>query len=104
MHSYVFAVDAICFPSDALVRKLISPGQVSTIRMDQVAIGDQIECLKPSLGTDALVESFTAAFCDVYYYNNVQHVSLCPWLFATVGRVLRALCINLHQVDGQHVS
>jgi hypothetical protein len=68
------AVDRICFPADALVRRLTPTGGVSLVRIDQVALGDKIECLKPTMTNDGLVTSFAADFCDVYYYISTRHV------------------------------
>ena len=73
-----FAVDVIqCFPADAHVRRLIKgTGAFETIAIEQLAIGDTVECLKPIDAGDGTVSGFTPGVCDVYYYVNAKKVGL----------------------------
>jgi hypothetical protein len=70
----------ICFPSDAVVRKVTASGAIVSVRMDELVIGDTVECLKPTLSEDKLVSTFTAGTCDVFYYINAKHVSTSRFL------------------------
>ena len=71
------AVLQICFPADALIRKVTGSGAFTSIRMDQLAIGDRVECLRPNMSpSDSKVEGFTAGLCDVYYYISARHVRI----------------------------
>ena len=69
------AVEEICFPADAQLRRINKgTGAWETTTVAQLAIGDSVECLKP---TDAGNGSFSAlapGVCDIYYYINAKKV------------------------------
>ena len=76
------AVEVICFPADAQLRRLIKgTGAFETIAIEQLAIGDTVECLKPIDAGDGTVSGFTPGVCDVYYYINAKKVG---WLVGCV--------------------
>jgi hypothetical protein len=72
---HVCAVDEICFPADAQLRRLNkASGSWEIATMEQLSIGDSVECLKPTDAGDGSMSSFTPGICDVYYYINAKRV------------------------------
>jgi hypothetical protein len=69
-------VETICFPADALVRRVNkATGTFESVAIETLAIGDQLECLKPGDAGDGTINGFTPGICDVYYYVNAKKVS-----------------------------
>ena len=65
----------ICFPADAQVRRLNKGTRAwETVAMEELAIGDSIECMKPTDAGDGSISAFTPDVCDVYYYVNAKKV------------------------------
>jgi len=66
-------LDTICFPANAQLRRLNKgTGVFETIAVEQLAIGDTVECLKPTDAGNGTVSGFTYGVCDVYYYVNAK--------------------------------
>jgi hypothetical protein len=81
------SADRTCFPADAVVQRVKpSTGAKSPARMDQLAIGDYVECLVPQYNATGET-GYTYGTCQVYYYFNKQS----PWYayyyftYATLG-------------------
>ena len=68
-------MEDICFPADAQLRRL-NKGTAAweTVAIEQLAIGDSVECLKPTDAGDGSISSFTPGICDVFYYINAKKV------------------------------
>ena len=71
----VCAVSSVCFPADAQLRRL-NKGTAAweTVAIEQLAIGNSVECLKPTDAGDGTITGFTPGVCDVYYYVNTKKV------------------------------
>jgi hypothetical protein len=66
------SVEQTCFPADAVVQRVNpSTSAKSPARMDQLAIGDYVECLVPQY--DGTGETgYNYGTCQIYYYFNKQ--------------------------------
>jgi hypothetical protein len=72
-------VEEICFPADAQLRRLNrGSGAWETVAVEDLAIGDSVECLKPTEAGDGTITGFTPGVCDVYYYVNAKKVCIPP--------------------------
>jgi len=81
----------VCFPADATLRVLrpanassgIATHDWATVHMEDVAIGDEVECVVPEAGAaqwDSAAAPLRLTTCAVYYYHAAHHAVVQPYV------------------------